>query len=115
VIGHLGKNILRDKEFPQANEINCVLSADFGAPDGQTLDLEAGLADADGHRLTILAAGAYAGIEREVVADHEHAPEYRRSIANQCRAVHRRGDLAVLDEIGLCTPEDMARRIDGTC
>jgi hypothetical protein len=63
VIGDLCKNVLRDKKFPQANEINCVLSADFGAPDGQTLDLEAGLAA--GHRLTILAAGPYAGIERK--------------------------------------------------
>ena len=62
---------------------------------------QARLADADRHALAVLAAGADAGIEREVVADHADAMQVGRAVADQHGAFHRRADLAVLDLVGL--------------
>src|SRR5690606_21981270 len=45
--------------------------------------------------------GTYTAVQLQVVADHGDAVHHLRTIANQRGAFHRRGDLAVLDEIGL--------------
>src|SRR5690606_32002133 len=80
--------------------------SDRRAADRQAADLEAGLADADGDALPGLAAGADAGVEGEVVADHLDLGQGRGAVADQGGAAHRRGDLAVLDQIGLGALED---------
>ena len=59
------------------------------------------LADADRHALAVLAAGADAGVEREIVADHGDPVQIGRPVADQDRALQRRADLAVLDFVGL--------------
>src|SRR3989449_10178441 len=70
------------------------------------------LADADRHALAVLAAGADAGIEREVVADHGDAMQVGRAVADQHGALQRRADLAVLDLVGLGALEDIFARGD---
>src|SRR5687768_3800781 len=77
-----------------------------GAADGQASDLQRRLADADGHALARLTADADAWIEVEVVADHGHARQRRRPVADQGRALHRGRQLAVLDQVGLGALED---------
>src|SRR5262249_39756277 len=72
-----------------------------GAADGEAFDEQRRLADAHRHSLALLAAGADAGVELEVVADHPHLRERARSVADQRRAFDRRADLAVLDEVRL--------------
>ena len=64
------------------------------------------LADADGHALTRLATGADAGIKGEVIADHLDLGQGRGPVADQGGPAHGRGDLAVLDQIGLGALED---------
>src|ERR1700741_455115 len=71
------------------------------AANREPLDLERRLADPDRHALSLLAAGADAGVELQVVADHAHAGERVGPVADERRAFHRVRDLAVLDEIGL--------------
>ena len=59
-----------------------------------------------------LAAGAHAGVERHVVADHRDAGERVRPRADQGGALHRHGDPAVLDQVGLGAGEDELARGD---
>src|SRR5262249_7186328 len=70
-----------------------------GAADGEAVDQHARLADADRHALAVLAAGADALVELHVVADHRDAGERIRPVADQHRALDRRTDLAVLDQV----------------
>jgi cation diffusion facilitator CzcD-associated flavoprotein CzcO len=56
--------------------------------------------------LARLATDANAGIEVEVVADHGDPGQGCRPVADQGGALHRTGDLAVLDEVGLRALED---------
>src|SRR5579863_6272945 len=72
-----------------------------GAADGDAVDAQRRLADADRHALAVLAAGADAVIERQIVADHGDAVQVGRSVADQHGALDRRADFAVLDAIGL--------------
>src|SRR5690348_14286629 len=62
---------------------------------GDALHAQCRLADANRHALAVLAAGADAGVERKVVADHADAVEVRRAVADQHRTLQRRADLAV--------------------
>src|SRR5438445_11382456 len=55
------------------------------------------LADTDRHALPILAAGADAGVEGEVVADHRHPSERIGSVAVQCCALDGIDKLDFLD------------------
>src|SRR6266540_4661783 len=59
------------------------------------------LSDADRNALSVLAASADTGVKREIVADHRHARERVRTIADQRRTLDRIGELAVLDFPGL--------------
>src|ERR1044071_1600221 len=59
------------------------------------------LADPDRHTLAVLAAGADAGIKREVVADHADGVQVARAVADQHRPLDRRADLAVFQFVGL--------------
>src|SRR5205085_107369 len=77
-----------------------------GAADRDLVDAQRRLTDTDRHALAVLAAGADAGIELHVVADHLHPRQRIRTVADQHRALDRRADLAVLDPVGLGTRED---------
>src|SRR5690606_11682455 len=72
-----------------------------GAADGDAVDQQRGLADADRNALAVLAADADAVIERHVMPDHAHLLHGLRPVADQRRPLHRRGHLAILDQIGL--------------
>src|SRR5437763_8190703 len=63
----------------------------------EPVDAQRGLANADRHALAILAAGADARVEREVVADHRYARERIGPVADERGALHRIGELALLD------------------
>src|SRR6516165_12286033 len=71
-----------------------------GAADGEAVNPERRLTDADGNALAVLAAGAYAIIELQIVADHRYAREHVRTVADERCALERRADPAVLD--GVC-------------
>src|SRR3977135_1386641 len=66
----------------------------------QAIDLQAGLANAHRNTLSVLAAGADARVEREIVADHADARQLIVPVADQRRAFHGVRDLAVLDQVG---------------
>src|SRR3954469_5791030 len=51
--------------------------------------------------LSILAASSDALIEREVVADHRHAGQHVGAISDQGCVLHRSGNLAVFNQVGL--------------
>src|SRR5258708_39929668 len=74
--------------------------------DGQPVDFECRDADAYGHGLSVFAAGSYAFVEFEVVADHRNSRQYVGTIADQRRAFDGGGDLTVFDQIGFRGGED---------
>src|SRR5690606_31423507 len=53
-----------------------------GSANGEPLDPERGLADADRHALAVLAADAHAGVHAHVVADHGDAGQRVGSVAD---------------------------------
>src|SRR5882724_6717097 len=59
--------------------------------DGETVDFKGGDANANWHSLSILAAGAYAFVEFEIVADHRDSCQHVRSITDQGCAFDRGG------------------------
>src|SRR3990170_2760789 len=67
----------------------------------QAVDAQGGLPHAHRHALAFLAAGADAGVEAHVVADHADALERIRTVADERGAFHRIGELAVIDHVGL--------------
>src|SRR5580698_11179202 len=75
------------------------------AADGDAIHPQRRLADADRHALAVLAAGADAVVEREIVTDHSHAMHVSRPIADQHGALDRCADFAVLDLVGLSALE----------
>src|SRR3954463_3020534 len=91
-----------------------IVSPLSGTADGQSIDSERGLADADRYALAFLAAGADARVERQIVADNRDPCEGVGSVADERCALHRVGHLAVLDHERLGRREDelAARDID---
>src|SRR3954447_19647574 len=83
-----------------------------GAAHGDAVHPQGRLADAHRHALAILAAGANAGVELEIVADHGDALEIGRPVADQHSALERRAKLAVLDLEGLGDVEHVLARGD---
>src|SRR5262245_55488626 len=81
-----------------------------GASDRDAVHAQRRLADADRHALAVLAAGADAGVELEIVADHADAMQVGRPVADQHGALQRRADLAVLDLVGLGALEHVLAR-----
>src|ERR1700734_296286 len=79
---------------------------------GDAVDAQGGLADADGNPLAVLAAGADAVVELEIVADHRHPVQVGRAIADQHGALDRRADFAVLEPIGFGALEHVFARSD---
>src|SRR4051794_35624058 len=79
------------------------------ASDREGADADVWLADAGGHALSRLAAEARR--DREVVRDAVYRGERLDPVADQGRAAHRRGHLAVLDQVRLRHAEhEVARR-----
>src|ERR1035438_4236760 len=74
------------------------------AADGEPVDAQRRLADADRHALPFLAANADAGVEPHVVANGTHPRQRVGAVADQRRALDGVQDAAVLD------PERLARR-----
>src|SRR5574337_834979 len=62
--------------------------------------------DADRNRLAVLAAGADPLVELEVVAHSGHTLQHLGAVADERRPLDGRGQLAVLDQIGLARRED---------
>src|SRR5688572_13831071 len=76
-----------------------------GAADREAVDAQGGLPDADRHALALLAAGAHAGVQLHVVADHRDPGQRVGAVADDGRALDRVLDLAVLDPEGLAGRE----------
>src|SRR5215475_11088089 len=70
------------------------------AADRDAVHAQRGLTDADRHALAVLAAGADARVELEVIADHGDAVEVGRSVPDQHGALHRCADPSILDPVG---------------
>src|SRR5579883_1089500 len=77
-----------------------------GAADGEAVHAQRGLTDADRHLLPVLAAGADAVIEPQIIADHADLGEGVGTIADERRALDGGADLPVFDEIGFRGRED---------
>src|SRR5262249_33518221 len=88
-----GRSLLRLRRRPLA----CLARA----PDGDSVEPQRWLTDADGDPLAVLATGADPGIEREVVTDQTDPGEGVRTVADQHRALEWSAQLAVLDPVGL--------------
>src|SRR5580704_3900690 len=58
------------------------------------IDAQGRLADADRDALAVLAAGADAVVEFEIVADHRHPVQVGRPVADQHGTLDRRADFA---------------------
>src|SRR6266446_3238979 len=82
------------------------------AAHGDAVEPQGRLADAHRHALAVLAAGADAGIELEIVAHHADAPQIGRAIADQHGTLERSPELAVLDPVGLGDLEHVFARGD---
>src|SRR5690606_33473515 len=65
------------------------------------VDLQRWLPHAYRYRLPVLAAGADTAVQRQVVTDHGHLVHHLGTVPDQGRAFHRRGDFAILDQVGL--------------
>src|SRR5580698_2745172 len=83
-----------------------------GAAYRNTVDAQGRLADADGDALAVLAAGADAVVELEIVADHRYPAQVGRTVADQHGALDRRADFAVLEPIGFRAFEHVFARGD---
>src|SRR4051812_38106559 len=73
---------------------------------GEAIHLQSRNSDADGDALPILAAGANAFIEREVVADHGDTREHVGAVADEGGVLERRSDYAILDHVSLASGKD---------
>src|SRR5712692_819787 len=96
-----------------------IVAAQVGHPcssprpaDGDAVHAQGGLADADRHALTVLAAGADAGIELEVIANHADAVEVGRAVADQHGTLEGLRALAILDLVGFRHLEHVFARGD---
>src|ERR1700674_5543251 len=74
-----------------------IISLLDGAADGQAVNAQRWLANADRHALAVLAASADPVVKRQVVADHRDPGQCVRAIADERRPLHWIGELAVPD------------------
>jgi hypothetical protein len=88
------KIIARDRSCRAARALT-------GSADREIVDAQRGLTNAHRHALALFAAGADAIVEFQIVADHRHAGQHVRTVADQRRAFDRRTDPTVFDEVRL--------------
>ena len=69
------------------------------AADGQAIDLDRRLTNANRHALTGFTAYADAGIEGKVVPDHGDLRQHRWSVADQCGILDWCADFSVLNAV----------------
>src|SRR5512139_3506284 len=81
-------------------------SAGLGSAHGQAVDADRGQSHTDGDGLSVLAAGANALVELQVIANHADALQDVRPVSDQRGALHRATDLAVFNQIRLAGRED---------
>src|SRR6516165_12058049 len=81
-------------------------AASSGPAHGDAIETQRRLADAHRHTLTVLAANSNTAIELEIVADHAHAIEIGRAIADQHRAFQWICELPILDLVGFGNLKD---------
>src|SRR5262245_57132232 len=74
--------------------------------DCHPVDPDGRQADADWHRLTVLAARPDPFVELKVVADADDSGQGLGAVANERGALHRRRDPSVLDQICLAGREN---------
>src|SRR6516165_8203637 len=74
--------------------------ASAGAAHREAIDPERRLTDADRNALAVLAAGADAIVELQVVADHRDARQNVGTVPDERRALEWRADATVLDGVG---------------
>src|SRR4051812_2009022 len=77
-----------------------------GASNRHVVDADSGKADPYGHALAVLAAGAHTRVMRGVGADGGDVLERLGSYADEHRALHGFGDLALLDQVRLADLKD---------
>src|SRR5262245_41696764 len=85
-------------------------SGSAGPADGDAVHPQGGLADAHRHALAVLAAGADAWVELEIVTYHPDPVEVGRAVADQHGSLQRLRQLAVLDLVGLGDLEHVLAR-----
>src|SRR5919106_5553900 len=83
-----------------------------GSSNGKPFNQERWLTDPDRDPLPLLAAGADALIEGQIVPHRPHPGQAVRSVADQGRSFDRCGDLAVLDQVSFRRGEDERARGD---
>ena len=67
------------------------------------------MANANRHALALLAASANAGVECHVIGNHADLRQRIRPIADQGRALHRRADLTVFNQVSFrCAKDEFA-------
>src|ERR1035441_8314627 len=76
------------------------------ASNGHFVDLDGGDSHTHRHALPVLAAGADAFVQPQVVAHHTHVLQRFRPVADQRGIAHRARQLAVLDKVALRRRED---------
>src|SRR5271170_7622503 len=81
-----------------SNKMSALLSS--RTPDGHLVQLDGGHAYAYGDGLAVFAAGAYAFIQLQIVADHRHVFQGFGAVADQGGVADGGGDFAVFDEVG---------------
>jgi hypothetical protein len=91
----------RTESAPERAVALAIACSGLGTADGDALDQQRRLADTHRHALPVLATDTHALVQGQVVADHAHLLHGFRTVADQGRALHRRGDAAILDQVGL--------------
>src|SRR5262252_5761569 len=77
-----------------------------GPANGQAIYLQRWNAHAHRHSLPILATGAYAFVQLQIIAYHADARQNIGTVADQRSAFDRGGNLAVFDHVGFACRED---------
>ena len=78
----------------------------LGAANGDLVDLEGGLADADGDALPFFTTDANAGVEGEIITDHRDLVHGGRAVADKGGAFDWLGHFAIFDQVGFAGGED---------
>src|SRR6185295_8196502 len=77
----------------------------LGSTHGNLANLYRWQTHGNGHHLAFLPADSDALIELEIVPHHCDISQYSRTVSNQGCSLHRRGDLAIFDEVGFAGTE----------
>src|SRR5215472_18060433 len=99
--GHILALCVENGEMSWKADVSGARHASGSAAYGKALDLQRRLAYADRHALAFLAAGADAVVELQIVPHHRDPRQHIGPVADERRALQRRRDTSVLDEVSL--------------